>query len=523
MPVIREYQSQTRTPGAINTPQYSADQFGAAQGRALEKAGEAVSGIGEQIAKRVDQQNTSDVTAKITKANADLSIKLQETIRTATPGDPKPFEDYQKEVDDTIGAIGEEARSSGARAFFSEASARIKGNLSKTSAEGQAELIGIKAVTDYTQTQNNLTTAALADPSSLMLQRELHTASIENLVNSGQLPRDKAIKLQMQGDEALSKAAIRGWTQLNPEYAREKLKSGEFDSTLGGDGKMQMLGEIDQAVRAKEIEQERRLREQERIVKQQQQITQNQFLVKMTERNLTTKDILNSNLEAFGSGSKEQFLNMMKIANSPDEKLKTDPSTMISLFNRIHLPDGDPNKILNDSDLNQYFGRGLSMADLGKLRDEIQGQNTEEGKIEADMKKQVFEIARGKLTKSNPLTGFRDPIGDEQMARFQTYFLEEFKKQRAAGKSAVSLLSPDSPEYLGKQITQYVRTPQQMMKDMVPKKAPPTDGGLATTPSLQPAGASQTPGVFRAPVKTPTPRKDGESAADYLKRIKAGG
>lgn len=518
MPVIREYNQQTRGLGPVDGPKYSAEMLGGAAGDAMTKLGGAVQDAGELVAKRIDQQNTSDITAKITKANADLAIKLQNTIRTAKPGDTKPFEDYQKEAEETLGKIGEEARTSGARAFYQEASGRIKANLAQTSANGMAELAGIKAITDYRETQNNLTSAAMADPSSVQLQRDMNKATIENLVQSGSLPREKAIELEAQGEAQLSKAALRGWTQLNPDYAKKKLASGEFDSTLGADGKAQMLGEIDQAVRAKEIEAERRMREQERIVKLQQEKTQNSFLQSMVDKNLTAKDILNSNLEAFGSGSKEQFLNMLKVANSPDEKLKDDPATTIALFNRIHLPDGDPNKITNDADLNSYFGNGVSMTTLQKLRDEVQGQNTEQGRIDAEMKRQVFEIAKGKLTRSNPLTGFKDPIGDEQMAKFQAWFLETYRTERANGKTAASLLNPTSPEYLGKQIGSYTRTPQQMLRDMVPKK-PTGDGGLAVTPSVPTAGAANS--TFIAPPKPKKPsRKPGESAADYISRTK---
>jgi hypothetical protein len=521
MPVIREYSPQTRSIGANNGPAYSGDQFGAAQARAMEGAGQVISNVAETVAKRLDQQNASDVTVKLTKANADLAIDLQKTIRTAEPGDTKAFEEYQKRMEDTIGKIGEEANTASARGFYTEASARIKGQLTKTSIDGQAELAGIKAVQDYSQTQNNLTAAVMADPSGVGLQRELHKQNLANLVASGQLPREKAIQLETQGETALSKAAMRGWIDLNPAYAKEKLKSGEFDSTLGADGKAQMLGEIDQAVRAQEVEQERRIRQQERNTKIQQQKTQNHFLTAMTEGKLSSKDILGSNLEAFGSGSKEQFLNMMKMANSPDEKLKTDATTMIALFDRIQLPDGDPNKLMDENELNGYFGRGLSITDLNRLRDEIQGTQTDAGKMEGEMKRQMMEIARGKLTKSNPLTGFKDPIGDEQMAKFQINFMNEYKAQRTAGKSAQSLLNPDSPEYLGKNLMSYVRTPQQIMRDLAPKRAKPSDGGLAVTTSTPQANA--TPGVYRAPPPAkPNPRMEGESAAAYLKRIKGG-
>lgn len=520
MPVIREYTQQGTAPGPINRPQYSADQFGAQSGRALENLGGAVSQVADTVAKRIDQQNTSDVTAKLTKAQADLAIDLQQTIRTAKPGDPKPFEEYDKRVEETIGKVGEDASTVSARAFFGEASVRMKGQFAQTSAAGQAELAGIKAVTDYSEGLNGLSSTVLADPSSAGLQRELHAKMIDNLVASGQLPASKGMELRKQGETALAKSTVRGWIDANPEYAKQKLKSGEFDKDLGAEGKVQLYGEVDQAIRAREIDQDRRIREQERVTKLKQQKTQNDFLAGMMEGKLDTKTILASNLEAFGSGSKDQFLDMLKKANSPEEKLKTDPTTMISLFNRINLPDGDPDKIIDENQLNQYFGNGLSMADLGRLRDEIQGSQTEMGRQENDMKKQVMEIAKGKLTRSNPLTGLRDPAGDEQMAKFQAWFFDEFKAQRAAGVPAKDLLTPGSEKYLGAQISTYTRTNQQIMRDLVPRKAP-TTGGLALTPQTQQAGA--TPKYIAPPKAPPLPRQPGESPQAYLKRKKEGG
>jgi hypothetical protein len=194
---------------------------------------------------------------------------------------------------------------------------------------------------------------------------------------------------------------------------------------------------------------------------------------------------------------------------------------MISLYQRIHLPDDDDKKLRDENELNKYFGNGLSMSDLNHLRDEMQGRQTTAGQIEGDLRKQVLEIAKGKLTKSNPLTGFRDPVGDEQMQRFMVFFLDEYKNQRAKGKSAVELLSPDSPMYLGKNINQFVRTPQQILRDMAPKRAQPSDGMASTITGAQNAEAG-TP-TFRAPQKPKAgPRLEGESAADYLKRIKGG-
>jgi len=507
MPEIKQYTTQVRAPGPTRQMGHSAAEHGGLEAQAVGQFGGAVVKAADAVATRLDQENTSDVTAKLTKTNADLAIELQELIRTAEPGDKKAFEDYNKRVEDSLSKVGEDATTGSARQFYTEASAKIKAQLYKTSMDGQSELAGVKAVNDYTSTLNSLSSVAYADPSSVQLQRELHKASIENLVKTGQLPREKALELEKHGESAIVKSTLRGWAGLNPGYAKAKLKSGEFDSVLGAEGKIQIESEIDQAERAKEIELERRERDNERIRKEQTKVTQNKFLVAMQESTLTEKDVLNSDLDAFGSGSKEQFLQMLKTKNSPAEKLKTDSGTMISLYNRIHLPEGDPQKLVDENELNTYFGRGLSLTDLNHLRDEMQGKNTAAGQVESDMKRQLMEVARGRLSKSNPLTGFKDPIGDEQMLKFMSYFYNETQKRKAKGQDITELLTPDNPEYIGKMIDQYVRTPQEIMRSMVPKKSKiPMENGIP---------------VYNAP--KPAPRKEGESAADYLKRIKGGG
>lgn len=507
MPVIRNYESQVRSAGAIQTREATADDFGAGTARAVGQLAQGLSQVTTAIAKREEQQEVSDLTAKLTKANADLSIELQETIRTTKPGDKKPFEDYQKKMDDTLSSIETEIGSRGAKNYFNTTSATIRGQMNRVSAQGQADLAGLKAVMDYQDSRNNLSSALYADPSSLGVQMQMHKDGIQQLVDSGQLPASKAAELQADGEIFLNKTALRSWAKLDPEHAKAKLESGEFDKSLGAEGKIQMFGEIEQSIRAKEIEAERKRMQDERIKNEKQKNTQNDFLKKMSKNELTTQDILDSNLEAFGSGSKEQFLGMVKTQNSVD-RAKTDVSVMIDLMNRINLPDGDPQKITDENQLNQFFGNGLSWSDLNNLRDEMQGRNTQEGQIEGDLKKQVLDIAKGQLTKSNSLTGLRDPIGDENYQRFMVYFLDEYKTQRKAGKSFRELLDPASKDYLGRSIESYVRTPNQIMQDMAKQlRAKPANGGLSQTPAGPPKPA-------------PSARNPGESAADYLKRIK---
>ena len=72
-------------------------------------------------------------------------------------------------------------------------------------------------------------------------------------------------------------------------------------------------------------------------------------------------------------------------------------------------------------------------------------------------------------------------------------------EQKQKGKKPEELLSPDSPDYLLKNLDQYVRSNREIVADLVRsnKKGP-----------IKPIVES-----------TPIPRLEGESAIDYMKRI----
>lgn len=513
MPVIQEYNRQFSTAGPIQERRRTADDFGAAEARGLGRLGQGVQSAGQALQRRAEQEELSDLNAKLSKVQADNAIEFQELVRTAKPGDKKVFEDFdkraQKRLDDVQGGI----ETGAGRNYFNNASSKISNQLRVNAAQTQADLDGEKAVIDYTQSKNNLSAGLVSDPSSLEVSRDLHRQGIDNLVNSGLLSARDAEKLKLQGDRDLIKSSIRGWAKLDPEFAKEKLKSGEYDKELGGDLKVQMFGEVEQAIRAKDVEAQRQERRQKELKEAEQLKTQNTFLEKMSENNLTVADILDSNLDAFGPGSKEQFIRMVQKTNEKGGKLQTNPNTFIEIFDRINLPDGDPKKITDEAQLNDFLGEGLNYTDLTKLRQEITGRKTEKGRVESDMRKQLFNIAKGHLTRSNALTGVRDPDGDESMLRFQTFVYEQVEEQRKAGKPIRDLLNPDSKDYLGRFIRNYKRSPQEIMRAQMRELQGTKSPSLQNTLN-SPAGQG---------AKPKPPRNPNESISEYLDRINKGG
>lgn len=509
MPRIQEYESRVRSAGPIDGPQAHAADFGNA---GLSHLGAAVSEAGDIFQKRAEQSEISDLHAKISQTHADFTTYLADTTKNTKPGDPNLVQNVMDKYDEHMSKMGESIDSAAARNYFTKANAELRAHFVERSASSQAELSGIKAVQDYTSSLRNLSSSLINDPSSYQMAAKLHADGLEQI--AGRLPPEKAAQLKEQGETELAKSAIRGWIGLNPDLAKEQLKSGKWNGLIDGDLKHQMFGEADQAVRAKEAEDRRQQEQQLRVLEQKREVTRNDFLQKMQDGQLNFQDIMKSNLDSFGSGSKETFIKMMD-----KDSNKTDPATFRELYSRIHLNDGDPKKLMNEDELNNYVvGGKLSYEDLNHLRGEMQGLKTSEGKVEGALKSRLMKVAEQSLVKSNPMLGIQDAEGEQQLLKFQLLFDKTFEAQRKEGKSALQLLDPSSPDYLGRYIRNFSKTPQQVIQDNMRSA-----GFAPSKPQISPSNANA--GGTTPPAAPPSPsandqsaRRAGESAEAYLKR-----
>ncbi len=498
MPKIQTYNSQVRAPDQTQSFAPQATQAQAQEGEAIQRFGGAAMNYAE-VQQRVNvQDDTNKVYKGLEQIRDGFTQRIQDETKAGTIDPQKIQEDYQ----DYVAGLNDQLQTGEGKAHLDRQSSEVGSSLFRSAVQAKAHITGEKAVQDWQDAMQSSGSTLLKSPSNF---DEVYKASVDNIdqsVENGAIDVATADKLKRKSGEELSKASIMGWSQLDPAIAKKKLDDNQY---LSADQKLQINGEINQAQRAQDIEAERIERLQEKAQKKAQQTTQNDFLQKMQDGSLSTKDILNSNLEAFGSGSKEQFLNMQKKAN--EEEVKTNPAVMKDLFNKIHLPDGDPLKLTDENDLNQAFVQGkLSFADLNHLRGEVQGKGTEQGKVESDLKKHLMETAASKITKANPLLGLKDPEGDEQMQKFMSFFFSEYDKQRKAGKSATDLLNPSSKDYLGQYIPQYVRDRGQVMNSYR-GKAPVPDGKAKVMGKNPQTGKIETLLIDRA--NLPEALKDG--------------
>lgn len=249
------------------------------------------------------------------------------------------------------------------------------------------------------------------------------------------------------------------------------------------DKRVEMLHTANQEVQGGLIDGERRSKlEQQQIKDKSDQAQQEIFkdlysdAPKMTVQSIAKDDRLTPS-------AKSTMIEAAKRVLGDDAKAdKTYGPAFMNVYQRIHMPDGAPEKITDPSSLYQMVGQkdGLTVAGVDKLVSEINSRKTPEGVAEAEMKRQFLQTAKGQISGSDEGLHIKDPKGDELYLKFLANALPSYDAGKKAGKTAAQLLNPDSPDYIGKAITQYKRPMNQWFSDVVNGGASPA---AAATPA----------------------------------------
>lgn len=492
MPKIREYQQQVQTQGPFQTRRATAEDV-SSLGSGLASIGNAIGNVQDVIKKRAEQSDISELNAKMSKAYEDFTINLQQKAQQGSV-DQKQF---MQEYDTYMGSVEESINTGAGKEFFHRVKQQQHQHLSISAFHEEASLAGVKAKENHMQAVNNFTSTLVRDPSLFPSLVEQNDLAIDSMVSSGGLPAEIALKLKTSDRADLAKNAIRGWVKNDPESTKKELDAGKWDMFIDGDTKKQMYGEVHLEINGREADKLRIVAQKEKEHRDIVAKVENGFIEKLSGDKLTKNDVLNSPLDA---SSKEHYLKMIT-AGALNAGPTTGNSQSVAIFERIAAPEDDPYKIRTEREVEMaYIRRQISREDLNWLRAEVQGKHTSEGQAIAQQKKSILDIAKSRLTKSNPLIGLKDPEGDALYAKYLAEFNKDYSSARAEGKTNDQLLNQDSPDFLGKKLDKYNRSANDIMKSI----------SRSVSPSPIPSPMS---------TATPTaPRMPNESAADYLKR-----
>lgn len=168
------------------------------------------------------------------------------------------------------------------------------------------------------------------------------------------------------------------------------------------------------------------------------------------------------------------------------------------LFTRIHAPDGDPNKITDENELNDEFAAGhLNRPDLDWLRKEVQNARTPEGDMLGKRMTDFFSAVEPQINQKGMFGLPTNPKGAEQMYRFEDMVRRKVQEKKKKGEDPFSLFDPAAPDYLGKPDTvgSYAKSMTENVQDItntmtsVPGSTPGAVYGPGSS-AEQPLGAT---------------------------------
>jgi len=446
-------------------------------GGGTEEIGTALFEIGADIRAKDIRRKRLDEALFLEETGAEYKQRLAEGIleiqKTVPPSDSSYVDRVRGLTENLTIEFGQRRSPHG----LDETKARLGSSLAVRGTEvitgsiqENASALEKKAVDAYQAVVNELADRARdASGSYGQLRAELE-ARLDPF--RGQLNENLERDTFRDAELSLLKATIEGLNDREEfDKARALVKDKDLTEFLTGEQREAIENGINtterQTERQKKIDAAEAKRVEAEALERNRMKQADDFLARMqpgAENPTTARQVIDSDLK---EGTKRAYLSLLEQKAKP-QPIKTDPEAFIGLYDRIHLPDGDPDKITDEDDLNQFvIGRVLSYEDLGKLRNEIQGKRTQAGDIESTLKKGLVSIAKSELTGTNQLMGLRDPRGDTQLQRFMSFFLTEYQAQRQGGKTPTQLLDPDSADYIGKALSRFKRTPVEFMRDLM--------------------------------------------------------
>lgn len=468
MPKIPEYNQRSQVAGPLSAPGRKADPSGGDISSGLNAVASGMSDVGDAMNQKQNRDELTGFQLKRVQADAGLAARYEEKKNALSANiDPTSEEyknfgaDIQADVEKTYSELGKDITMPAAKQYFTQSLAGTQEHFFKNSAADKSELAMAGAVNAYSGSINTWGAGLLKDPAAYDTRAKALDDYVTAQETAGAVDPKTAFKLRTEGKKTLANAAIRGWVENSPEYAKQILATDRFDEVLGADGKAQAIGLLNKEERNKEREGRRRDHDLKEAAKLAEEQTAVKLVDAWAEGKLTSDMVKNSGTKAT---VKERFYKNiemdMRRAQKGVNKFVSSPKVRDEMMSRMYLPDGDPKKIESVDQLMQLNGRGqVGSADMKWLVGRMDRQQTQEGREEFRTISRVSAWAKNAI-----IAGQKDSKGLENFYSFQRdldKYIEEGKKK---GKTLTELTDP---EIMKTMIQPLVRTPVQRLKDKV--------------------------------------------------------
>lgn len=494
MPQIPEYQQQQSVSGTA-IPGRNAretDVGGPAMsqlGAGLQASGQDLGRAGRALAEQDARAEVTDVYTRMAGMQAKWSKTLRDRGLTVDPSDEGFVNgafatQFQTDLKDDLDTLADRYTTPQGRQTFQKQAAELSAHFVEASGVFEAKLAGVRAAASFDTLVNGWQNSLIRDPDGLpSAQEQVNTAINDTSGTYAMIPATEREKLRLTAARALQKSAVEGWIQLSPSFALAKLQEREQLKNLDADDRHTLIREAKTAQHALEVAKDQQALNQIRALKLQDQAATDDWILKAADFKWNAGDIAAD--PRLLPDTKIQLINLAHARSKEpvEAPIATIPSTELALFNRIHLPTGDPNKLVDPKQVYQaYLAKQLSWDDMNKLRKEIYDAATPDGaKLGARVNDLVGGI-KSSITKANPLLGKLDPEGDLQLYKYQSDLQRKVDEYRKTGKDPYDLLDPSKADFFGRPeiLSGYQKTLQQSIQDIADKMR--AEPGVQKTP-----------------------------------------
>jgi len=481
MAKIRPYESQVSPVAEI--PVSDASE-GMGPGKGAQELGQSLVNAGYSGAHAyqiLQSQADAEAVTKVHVALAEMANRATQELAqkkaTADPADQDFFGTVYRggtpegeppadgSLHDQLNKLNDQITNPVAKQRFEAGAAALTSQVLNQATAFQGHLAGVYAKQQAISLTNNLQAMVQTDPG----QHENALKVMEQVVNDPKgiffrpgMDAGSRELIKRQMTEQIASSTVRGMIGDSPQHALHSLQAGEWDNQISGEQKIVLTSAAETGIRALEVEARRAEAERLRQKKAQYDTTDQQFGAQFALHQanpgnpafkpLTATDVGTAlNNDKIDGPTGRAWLNMIEEnARRGPVAVHTNETVERSLFKRIYLPDGDPNKIIDTKPIyDAYLRKQLSDTDMGRLRDELVKSRSPEGSQFGKEKAEFLKGIEPQITKPGPFGIYQDPTTPEKFANFQRDLEATIAQFRKDGKDPRTLFDPNSKDYFG--------------------------------------------------------------------------
>ncbi len=458
----------------------------------------------------MEHQEISKGAAEAAKTLYGLDTKWNETVKKSDPNDPTVASKFREEViEPALTKMKDGYFTEGGQKFGESQVQSFRNHFFSKTTSDMARLAGVAAKANVETLTNQLTNAAISDPTSLRTSLDLAESSIGAMVDSspnlkGADGSSLKIALVQNAQREIVKAAAIGAINENPEAGLKKFSGPEYSKFISGTELKQLEAQAKTVERARRVDENYALRNQELFKKDASDAQEGKYLEKLhsddpRERaSVTAREI--SRDYTLTREARERMIGIVDRETKPEPAARVSNATASDLISRIRAPSGDPARITSLDPVYAAYEKGqLTKSDLKFVREEFANLRTPEGAALGAQQEEFIKAMKPQIDKSNPLLGKIDQSGPEEVYKFTMNLRAKVEEFRRAGKDPRDLMDPSKPDYMGTPaaLGGYQKSLQKSLQDTAARMRSSMGVAEPPTPAAAPPSASNPPPNLR--------------------------